>query len=127
MNDTPSRRHYRRVAFHKGARLTLDGHDMPCEVIDLSLKGALIALEQDTANPGQAPCRLHLQLDDAQEAEIVMQARVAHDEGHTLGITWESIDLDSLTQLRRLLELNMGSGEAIERELAVMLDEHGRS
>jgi len=33
-------------------------------------------------------------------------------------LQWQNIDLDGLTHLRRLLELNMGDPEEMHRELA---------
>jgi hypothetical protein len=42
---------------------------------------------------------------------------VVHLEGVQVGMTCEDIDLQSLTRLRRLLELNTGDADLMDREL----------
>jgi hypothetical protein len=43
---------------------------------------------------------------------------VAHLEGQHIGIECQDIDLASLTHLRRLVELNTGDSELMDRELS---------
>jgi hypothetical protein len=43
---------------------------------------------------------------------------VAHLEGSNVGLKCEHIDLNSLTLLRRLLELNTGDTDLMDRELS---------
>lgn len=52
---------------------------------------------------------------------IVMEGKVIHHEGQLIGIECQSIDLDSMTNLRRLVELNIGNEKQVERELCEML------
>jgi hypothetical protein len=60
---------------------------------------------------------LVLPLADGDEA-IEMNGKVAHLEGDHLGMACADIDLQSLTNLRRLLALNTGDAELMDRELA---------
>lgn len=112
------RRHFSRVPFNGEATFSSAGHACDCTVLDLSLKGALIAVE----NPGtraDTHCELLLKLGD--EAMVRMQGHVAHVEERRLGIACEAIDLDSITHLRRLIELNLGDPALLERELAALV------
>lgn len=50
-----------------------------------------------------------------------MTVSLAHEKGRQLGFYCEEIDLDSITHLRRLIELNLGSSELLERELSALV------
>jgi hypothetical protein len=39
---------------------------------------------------------------------------------HRIGYRWEKIDLDSFSQLKRLVELNLGDPELLNRELSAL-------
>ncbi len=114
---TDERRHYSRIAFHSTAQLVFA--DTRCEVIvlDLSLKGALVQIASDTQIAPNTPCSLHVTLSEMND-QITMQAQVAHREGQKIGLLCQSIDLDSVTHLRRLVELNLGNPALLERELS---------
>jgi hypothetical protein len=45
------------------------------------------------------------------------------DEQELLGFVCQYIDLDSISHLRRLVELNLGDGSLLERELAALGEE----
>jgi len=64
--------------------------------------------------PG-TPCRIEIALEGG--GAIRMQARVAHVAGGRIGLEREHIDIDSITHLRRLVELNLGDPALLEREL----------
>ncbi|MGP1609436.1 MAG: PilZ domain-containing protein [Burkholderiales bacterium] len=119
---TDERRHYSRIAFHAPALLSVDDRRIDVVVLDLSLKGALLRLPVETRIPADAPCTLLVHLDDMGDS-ICMQTRITHIEGRYAGLSCHSIDLDSVTHLRRLVELNLGSEELLERELSALLSE----
>ncbi len=89
-------------------------------VIDLSLKGALIRLPAGTTATVGAICKLHIPLNETHH-KISMDAHVAHVEGRYVGILCDSIDIYSITHLRRLIELNLGDPALLEQELHEML------
>ncbi|MDX9716724.1 MAG: PilZ domain-containing protein [Thauera sp.] len=114
---SPEKRHFSRIHFSHGATLTFEGGELPCEVVDLSLKGAHIRLP--AGSPPLASglaCALELRLDDG-ESRLRMEATVAHCRGRDAGLTCTMIDLDSITRLRRLIELNLGDDALLHREL----------
>ena len=47
-----------------------------------------------------------------------MRGKVVHLEADHLGMACDDMDLESLTNLRRLLALNTGDTELMDRELA---------
>lgn len=112
-------RQFSRIVFNVEATLRHDGCSDACAVHDVSLKGALVEFAGASIAAGSA-CELVLRLAD--DATVRMRGHVAHAEDDRLGIACEDIDLDSMTHLRRLIELNLGDPELLERELAAMID-----
>ena len=53
-----------------------------------------------------------------ENCEISMSTHWVHNNGGSTGLRCDSIDLDSITHLRRLVELNVGDETVLERELA---------
>ena len=116
------RRQYSRIAFRAPARLVFPDYSLDAVVIDLSLKGALIRLPADARIEEDIPCTLHVRLGEFND-QISMDTRIAHVEGRYAGILCLAIDLDSVTHLRRLVELNLGSADLLERELSALVAE----
>jgi hypothetical protein len=114
------RRHFSRVLFNARATLSGDAQSSPCEVLDLSLKGALVRVADSRAWSPESSCRLELALDPEQEVSIRMSAKVAHREGQVIGLHCVTIDLDSITHLRRLVELNLGDDSVLQREVSAL-------
>ena len=120
------RRHHSRIAFHTSAHLVLGNRRIEVKVLDVSLKGALVQIPD--AEPGleadaNQDCQLSISLDDRKNDQISMETRVAHSHGYRLGLLCRSIDLDSVTHLRRLVELNLGDPNLLERELSALIAE----
>lgn len=116
------RRNYSRITFHSSAHLILADRTIEVVVVDLSLKGALVRLPTDTALQSGSPCTLRVRLDEAGD-HIRMETKVAHVHGLYAGLVCHSIDIDSVTHLRRLVELNLGDEKLLERELSTLLGE----
>lgn len=114
-----NRRQFTRIRFQGQARLFLADGEHAVEVIDLSLKGALIRLLQPLFIQVGSNATLHIRLDDG-EADIRIVATVVHHQGDTYGLACREIDLDSVTHLRRLVELNLGDEASLEREVSLL-------
>lgn len=119
MQDT-QRRHFSRIRFQGGASLSVGDRETPCEVADLSLKGALLKLTGSERPAVGENCLLEVALDEAGTV-IRMYGSVAHADGIRIGLVCREIDLDSITHLRRLLELNLGDAELLNREFAALI------
>lgn len=126
MIQAPSdeRRQHSRIAFRSSARLALSDRIVDVIVLDLSLKGALIELPAEASLTGNEVGVLHVQLnEDVISDQISMESRVAHFEANRVGLLCLAIDLDSVTHLRRLVELNLGDPRLLERELSALIAE----
>lgn len=88
-------------------------------MLDLSLKGALVELPEHFAAALAQEFDLFLGLSD--DDSIVMHVEIAYRADRRAGLRCTRIDLDSITHLRRLVELNSGDPGALERELAELL------
>lgn len=117
------RRHFSRVLFNANATLTSHAHTHACEVLDLSLKGALVRVASSEHWSPDMTCILVLNLDPENQAVISMPCKVAHRDGKVIGLTCTEIDLDSITHLRRLVELNIGDEDILQRDLNALTTE----
>ncbi|MCY1558615.1 hypothetical protein D9M68_955670 [compost metagenome] len=52
--------------------------------------------------------------------EVQMEVELTRAEGDQLGFVCRHIDLDSISHLRRLVELNLGDEELLERDLTAL-------
>lgn len=92
-------------------------------LLDISLKGALVeSVRPFTNNFKGRTCRMELVLGKSGES-ITMEGVVVHQEGQRMGIKCQHIDLDSISNLRRLIELNTGDDMLLEREMTALLQE----
>lgn len=122
MPNPPQRRHFTRIPFDTAYRLRPAQGDQRWRgsVIDLSFKGALLHVAADFAAELGEAFALELIL-GREGLTIHMQVKLAHRHEHLAGFVCELIDLDSMTHLRRVLELNLGDPHLLERELTEML------
>lgn len=68
------------------------------------------------------PCLVKLPLGGgAGDIVIAMAGELAHVEGSHAGVLCRSIDIESITHLRRLIEVNLGDPTASERELKALI------
>ena len=116
-------RHFSRIPFHADVILHfhLANVEQTGHLLDISLKGALVETAQPLANAFRGKiCRMVLFLGKGGE-HITMEGAVVHQEGKLIGIECQHIDLDSMSNLRRLVELNTGDEKLLARELAEVL------
>jgi PilZ domain len=109
-------RKFHRIFYSSNAELSSPSGRHACHIVDISLKGCLLDVPEfiAVADP-HAEYRLRLTL--AQDVVIHMDLSVTHVEHHRVGFVCRHIDLDSISALRRLVELNLGDSGLLEREL----------
>jgi len=112
------KRRFQRIFYNAEAMLAYGDLAIPCRIVDLSLKGCLLELDKPWSGAIDGLYFLKLTLSD--EISIGMQLRLAHGAGSLAGFKCEHIDIDSMTNLRRLVELNLGDSEILERELSAL-------
>lgn len=112
------RRRFQRVAFDAGTEISQGEQRWKVVLQDLSLQGLLVerpeAWRGDASQPFQV--RIYLGFD----VNVYMDADLAWEREGLLGFTCRHIDLDSISHLRRLVELNLGDEGLLERELALL-------
>ena len=119
MTDTArNQRHFSRVPFDTPVRMISAQGSTAVRLLNISLKGALVSHPVGwTIEPGTL---LALELMLVDNEHIRANVKVAHVEHGHVGLYWDHIDLDSMTHLRRLVQLNLGDAEQLDRELAAM-------
>ena len=109
----PNRRHFSRVNFNH--QLTLKnstGHVYLGAFNDVSLKGMLFWSEPLPQKNEQLSGSLPLG-----DMELHIQGVVVHtDPDRGSAISFQDMDVESFSHLRRLISLNMGDSETIDKE-----------
>lgn len=114
------KRHFHRIFYNSEATLSSQSRSFPCRVVDISLKGCLLRFNTPWIEPLENLFTLQLQL--SEDLSITMQVTVTHVIGNDAGFKCEHIDIDSISQLRRLVELNLGDSDLLERDLLSLAD-----
>lgn len=111
-------RSFSRIPFDALVRVMAQRGAYQGELLDLSLKGALVRLSADHELTSGQAVRLEIPLND--DTRIDMQATVAHVEQGRVGFRCDHIDVESITHLARIVELNTGDPELLHRELSAL-------
>lgn len=112
------RRHFTRIPIDSAALLRCADQTWESKLLDISLKGALLERPDGYAGKPGEQCTLEMQLEQPQGVSITMEGSVAHVAAGHIGFRCEHISLDSISHLKRLVELNLGDETALERELS---------
>jgi len=116
------RRRFTRINFDAHTELKRENESWDVALVDISFNGILVKSEQPLpfANGDEVQAIVHLLGDDI---VIRTPATLAHQREGEYGFLIENLDLDSLTLLRRLVELNLGDETLLERELDHFFDD----
>lgn len=117
----PEKRRFQRIAFDAPCDIYWQDDVQTADLLDISLKGALVSRPEGWAASEGEPCELTIHLND-HESAIVMAVVLRHLEKDRLGFRIEYIDLESASHLKRLVELNLGDADLLERELSHLID-----
>ena len=92
----------------------------PVKLLDLSLKGLLV--QRPTPWLGDRNQIFSVDIHLSEETEIRMDVQLTHEEHDQLGFVCRYISLESVSSLRRLIELNLGDPQELERELGALIE-----
>lgn len=112
--ESADQRRFHRVLYHTPAALVSGGKQWPCTVLDISLKGCLLDVPEDWQSSDGDAVQVDIPLDTG--LRIGMGATLARRNGRQAGFLCRDIDLDSICVLRRLVELNLGDSDLLERD-----------
>ncbi len=110
------RRHFSRILFNADCSLRQEDLEWSTEVLDISLRGILVHRPDHFSLDLNEPCEATIRLSGS-DSHIIMSLTFSHEENNTLGFKCQHIDIDSMTHLKRLVELNVGSDDILMREL----------
>jgi hypothetical protein len=116
-------RRFTRIPFRVPAQLEVPGGKLACDLVNVSLKGALVELPAGPAPAAGSTCAVTIDLDRGGGARIRMDGDVAHRRGLRVGIRCDELDLESVQHLRRILEVNTGDESVVLRELGELVAE----
>lgn len=114
------RRRFTRIPFEASVTISNPSGNWTAKLKDLSLNGVLISVPQNWLTNDKTECLL--KINPAENAfYIQMEATISHQEGNTIGFRCDHIDIDSISHLRRLIELNIGDDEVLNRQLSALV------
>lgn len=115
-------RYYSRISFVADAEIIIDGKRYTAEMLDLSLRGTLLNLQAVSAfDIGMSyPLKIHLPSSDT---TIQFDAELVHKNGNYAGFRFQSIDVESMTHLRKILDLNTGDHAKLNSEMEFWLSQ----
>ncbi len=115
--DFTEKRQFTRVAYKAVGMLTMDGK-APIEITvnDLSLKSALIKTNQPNLVNLNDTGTLDIII--SPEITITFSIKIARVEGCSVGVICTSIDLDSMSELKHIIQYNCGNDtKLLDRDL----------
>lgn len=110
-------RQYARIPFAAEVMLHVQDQTFRVQLVDIALKGALVQTDSVQSFALHQKCRLELPLADDGEG-LEMSGSIVHLDQNHVGMACTDIELTSLTRLRRLIELNTGDVDLMDRELS---------
>lgn len=113
-------RHFHRILYTETATLSCEENTWNCQISDLSLKGCLLDFEYPWEGDLEKRYTLNLRL--SEDTQITMELAPMHIMGNKVGFKCTHIDIDSISELRRLVELNLGSSALLERDLLALFE-----
>jgi len=116
--STPAdeQRRYTRIPFDAQVHVSGPTGAWQGVLLDISLKGILMSRPPDWRDQRGGDYQIEIILDD--EVIITMRAKVAHSGIERIGFCATHIDVDSMTHLKRLVELNIANADRLRRELS---------
>ncbi|WP_054775105.1 PilZ domain-containing protein, partial [Methylogaea oryzae] len=113
------KRGFHRIVYHADAFAYGGTAFTPCKVADISLKGCLVELPEEWLAKAQTVDRVEILL--AGGLSINMQVSLTHTQDAMAGYRCDHIDLDSVTTLRRMIELNLGDSDLLDRDIKALV------
>lgn len=121
-----NRRLFTRVLFSIKATLTVENNSYEVSIHDISLNGALITHPKSVTSLKGKLGVLTFNLNN-DESKVTQHVAIVHEDTEEIGLQCNAIDLESISLLRRLIELNLGDSEQLNRELSQLSSSENQS
>lgn len=109
------RRRFSRIMYQAPAELHQGRVKATSSIKDLSLHGLLLSAPSEPLD-SDAAVDIFFQIPDS-DIIISLQAHIVACDERLLRVSIEHIDIDSISHLRRLVELNVGDEQLLHREI----------
>ncbi len=116
------KRYFSRINFTAKSQIDLNDKIYSGELLDLSLRGALIKFEEQISTKMNDKCTLTIHLHSS-DIRLIFDAELVHIHQKGLGFKFISEDVGTMTHLRNLLSLNVGDYDKITDELEFWLSD----
>lgn len=121
------RRNFSRINFPINCSATLKNaaieQNFQTTLMDISLNGALVELTTEEADLSGELILLRLQLTGS-DIVLLLHGFICHQRERLLGIKFTTLDIDTVSHLKRLIELNLGGSESMHREFSVLIEQN---
>ncbi len=121
-NDT-ERRRFTRVPFAARVILSNNKGIWHGDLVDISLRGLLMLRPGNWDDTVDSECRVEIALERGGPS-ISVNGRIAHIDEQLFGLCFQKMDVQSAARLRKLIALNLGDEQLLERELAELIKAH---
>ena len=117
--DNDNKRRFSRITFEADVLLTKNGQEWRTKIHDISLNGLMV----------ETPANWDPAKGEQFDAEIIftdsgslihVEVAIVHEENGHIGFQINNIDIESVSHLRRLLELNLADTALLNRELMAL-------
>lgn len=121
MSEQEERRRFHRFPFHADCQLTPTGKDsIVCELLDLSINGALLEVDDSFRDEVVPDTHLRLQFSgqvNGSRLELGMWVTAVRVHENHVACRFTAIDPDSFERLKTLVSDNLGDVRLLDREL----------
>lgn len=116
------KRYFSRINFTAQSQIEINDKVYQGELLDLSLRGALLRFKDHIPLEKCDHCTLSIHLHSS-DIKLIFDAELVHIHQNNLGFKFISEDIGTMTHLRNLLSLNIGDYDKITDELEFWLKE----
>ena len=115
------RRQFSRVVYQVPTELSQGSVNVSGSVQDLSLHGLLIQCDDFQQLSHDIPVQVSFTLANS-DINIQLEATIVSTINTSMRLRIEHLDIDSISHLKRLIELNVGDDELLYREIEHLTD-----
>ena len=116
------KRNFSRINFTASTQVEFNDNIYEGELLDLSLRGALLSFKDQIPLTMKDRCTLIICLHSS-DIKLIFEAELTHIHENNLGFKFLEEDVGTMTHLRNLLSLNVGDYDKITDELDFWLKE----
>ncbi|CAH6784913.1 Cyclic diguanosine monophosphate-binding protein [Vibrio chagasii] len=115
------RRQFSRVIYQVPTEISQGQVNVSGSVQDLSLHGLLIQCEELQQLNQESPVHVSFKLTNS-DINIQLEATIVSTINTSMRLRIEHLDIDSISHLKRLVELNVGDDDLLYREIEHLTD-----